>query len=179
MHVESLVLSRFWCTATWFIEIGFSHLFFEFSSTRGSTRDLQSHMRTMVLVYLPTKLGGFGQGQSCWHIPAPCFANMVIIQLPGFKKSNHFRGPVGHRVTISTASSASTEVISVGSPVLEPRHDNGTAPGSLGSPLNWHWIMKDGLGMFLRNFHFKSKRMQYTSIIYIYIICIYKKCVYI
>ena len=107
---------------------------------------------------------------------------MVIIQLPGFKKSNHFPGPAGHRVTISTASSTSTEVISVGSPVLEPRHDNGTAPGSLGSPLNWHWIMKDGLGMFLRNFQFKSKRMQYKSIIYIYMY-IYnmyiKNCVYI
>ena len=37
--------------------------------------------------------------------------------------------------------------------------------------------MKDGLGMFLRNFQFKSKRMQYKSILYI--IYVYKNCIYI
>ena len=50
---------------------------FEFHQFRylNSSQLNSTHMRTMVLEYLPTKLGDFGHGANVGiHIPAPCFA---------------------------------------------------------------------------------------------------------
>ena len=51
---------------------------------------------------------------------------------PGTSRLQHGPLPTAGRATISTASSTSTEVISVGSPVLEPRHDSMTPLGVTG-----------------------------------------------
>ena len=40
-------------------------------------QQINSHMRSMVLVYLPTKLVDFGRANVGIHIPAPWFADVI------------------------------------------------------------------------------------------------------